>query len=248
MNASFNSLHPFFDYYKSLLLAPRMGRLITGCISDVPYDEPRKLATPKSRARMTLLDLCSYLGLIAIVLATVNICLGLLIAVRYSPWRTWPHRRINYFRIHNWSGYLLLLITVAHPIVLLFSREPRFRALDIALPLWSPSQPFENTIGAVALYALTVVVITSYYRLSMKRRTWKRFHYVVYVAAAASFLHGLLTDPHLKNSPIDYFDGEKVLVEVCFLVVAVASYLALRYRIRRQARRAALLPVVEHES
>ena len=197
---------------------------------------------------MTLLDLCSYLGLIAIVLATVNVCLGLLIAVRYSPWRAWPHRRINYFRVHNGSGYLLLLVTIAHPAVLLFSSAPRFRLLDIVLPAWSPSQPLENTIGAVGLYALAVVVVTSYFRLAMKRRTWKRFHFAVYVAAAASFTHGLLTDPHLKNSPIDYFDGEKVLVEICFVVVAAASYFALRQRMRKQARRAALLPAAEPES
>jgi hypothetical protein len=70
----------------------------------------------------------------------------------------------------------------------------------------------------------------------------------VYGAAVSSFIHGLLTDPQLKNSHLDFFDGEKVLVEVCFLVVAVASFFALRYRMRKQAARAPLVPAVEPES
>jgi hypothetical protein len=50
---------------------------------------------------MTILDLCAYLGLAAVGTATANMVLGLLIALRYSPVRLWPHRRLNIFRLHN---------------------------------------------------------------------------------------------------------------------------------------------------
>jgi predicted ferric reductase len=80
---------------------------------------------------------------------------------RYSPWREWPHRRFDIFRIHRWSGYLTLLATLLHPIPLLFSRQPPFRVVDVLLPLWSPNQPIENTIGAAALYLLVLIVVTS---------------------------------------------------------------------------------------
>ena len=53
---------------------------------------------------MTALDLSADVGLLAVFLATANICLGLLIAVRYSPRRLWPHRRINIFAIHLLAG------------------------------------------------------------------------------------------------------------------------------------------------
>jgi hypothetical protein len=53
---------------------------------------------------MTILDACAYLGLAAVGAATVNMLLGLLIALRYSPLRLWPHRHINIFRLHNWTA------------------------------------------------------------------------------------------------------------------------------------------------
>jgi hypothetical protein len=43
---------------------------------------------------MTLLDICAYLGLGAVGATSVNLLIGLLMALRYSPVRHWPHRRI----------------------------------------------------------------------------------------------------------------------------------------------------------
>src|SRR5437764_15186616 len=101
---------------------------------------------------MSILDLSADLGLVAVALVTLNICLGLLMATRYSPVRRWPHRQVNVFRFHRYTAYTALALILLHPIVLLFLRQPRFRVLDIALPLWSPSQPVQNIIGSVALY------------------------------------------------------------------------------------------------
>ncbi len=107
---------------------------------------------------MTTLDLSADTGLLAVFLATANICLGLLIAVRYSPSRLWPHRRINIFAVHNWTAYSVMASVLAHPVILLFSKNIRWRLLDVAFPVWSPVQPIENTIGAISLYLIVVVL------------------------------------------------------------------------------------------
>lgn len=184
---------------------------------------------------MNPIDLSADAGLVAVALATINICLGVLIAVRYSPVRCWPHRRFNIFRLHNWAAYLLVVVIFLHPVILLFSSTTRFRLLDIVLPLWSPVQPLENTLGAVGLYLLLVVVLTSYFRLRMTRTTWKRFHYLVYVGSVFTFIHSLLTDPQLKGLPVDYLDGEKLFIEICGLLVLAAGMYGLR-RKRERAR------------
>jgi hypothetical protein len=44
------------------------------------------------------------------------------------------------------------------------------------------------------------------------------------------FIHGTLIDPNLKDQPTDFFDGEKVLVEVCFLLVVAASIWRIRQK------------------
>lgn len=154
--------------------------------------------------------------------------LGTLMVFRYSPVRDWPHRRINYFRWHNLSGYFALSLAALHPIVLLFNQGARFRLLDLLYPVHSPSQPLENTIGAIALYATAMVVTTSYFRIRLGRRLWKSFHFTIYVAAVALFWHSLFTDPGLKRSPVDWLDGGKLFVEACLVVIVTVA--ALRWR------------------
>lgn len=182
---------------------------------------------------MNAIDLSGYAGLIGIVLLTINILLGLLISVRYNPKKRFPHRHINIFKIHNWTGYIALCVSLLHPVLLLFSTTAGFRILDVAFPVWSPSQPFENTLGAIAFYTIVFVVVTSYYRVEIGRRLWKRLHYFAYAAAILFFIHGLLTDPHLKNSPFNPLDAEKLLVELCFALVLLGITLRARYAFRK---------------
>jgi hypothetical protein len=61
---------------------------------------------------ITILDLCAYFGLLAVGAVTFNMMLGMLMAFRYSPVRSWPHRRFNYFRLHNWSGTVALSVSI----------------------------------------------------------------------------------------------------------------------------------------
>ena len=190
---------------------------------------------------LTVLDLSAYVGLLAVGSVTLNLLLGMLMAFRYSPRRSWPHRRFNYFRLHNWSGYMALSVSFLHPAILLLNKDPRFRLLDLLCPVRSPSQPLENTIGAVALYLLAFVVVTSYLRLRLGRRLWKSFHFSIYFAAAALFFHSLWTAPGLKNDPIDWLDGGKLFVESCFLLIASIGLLRWRHSRRKATyfRRAA---------
>jgi predicted ferric reductase len=183
---------------------------------------------------ITLLDLSAYVGLTAVGAVTLNMLLGTMMAFRYSPVREWPHRRFNYFRLHNVSGYIALSLAVLHPIVLLFDRAAKFRIIDLLYPVHSPSQPLENTIGALALYVVAIVVVTSYLRIRLGRRLWKSFHFTIYIAAAALFWHSLFTDPGLKNSPVDWLDGGKLFVEICLLIIASAGVLRWRHAIRKR--------------
>lgn len=190
---------------------------------------------------LTVLDLSAYVGLVAVGAVMLNLLLGMLMAFRYSPHRYWPHRRFNYFRLHNWSGYIALSVSLLHPAILLIDKDPRFRLRDLVYPVHSPGQAVENTIGAVALYLLAFVVVTSYLRLRLGRRLWKSFHFTIYFAAAALFFHSLFTAPGLKNAPVDWLDGGKLFVEFCFLLIASVSLLRWRHSRSKAAhfRRAA---------
>jgi predicted ferric reductase len=193
---------------------------------------------------MNATDLSADVGLVAVAIVTTNLLVGCLMAMRYSPWRCWPRRRFDIFRLHRWTGYASLALVILHPVPLLFSTS-RFRVVDILFPVHSPSQPLENSIGAVALYCVVLVVVTSYFRLQLGRRLWKAFHFVIYVAGIAIFWHSILTDPTLKHTPVDPLDGEKVFVEACCLLVVVVVALRWRYAVRKTAARTRTMQISE---
>jgi predicted ferric reductase len=182
-------------------------------------------------------DFSSTVGLIAMVMLTLNILMGLLISVNYNPQTWWPHRKLPFpfWKLHNWNAYLALSVAVLHPAILLFADpKVRFRLSDVLLPLHSPHQTLYNIFGALTFYSFLFVVTTSHFRPQLRYRPWKKLHYVAYFAAAMMFIHGTLIDPNLKDQPTDFLDGEKVLVEVCFLVVVAASIWRWKYGTEKQ--------------
>jgi DMSO/TMAO reductase YedYZ heme-binding membrane subunit len=197
---------------------------------------------------MTLLDLCAYLGLGATGAAGLNLLLGLLISLRYSPVRYWPHRHINLFALHQWTAYATVVLLLSHPAVLLFLDKPHFRLFDILLPIQSPLQPLVNVAGAAAMYLLLLVFITSLLRSRIGRPIWRKLHYLVFPAAILLFIHSILTDPDLKDGHPDLLDGGKVFVEILVLVCFVATAVRVRMRgngLRPAAKRS---PAIETAS
>ena len=178
----------------------------------------------------TAIDVSSVVGLVAVGIFTAQILLGLLLSVGYNPIRQWPRLRFaKLFTFHNWLAYIGLSVAFVHPMILLASSTAGFRLFDIAVPIWSPTQPFPNTLGAIAFYLVTFVVVTSYFRTAFGRHRWKLLHYTSYAAALVFYVHGIAADPLLKNRPPDYIDAEKVYVEGCALAVVAATIWRFRY-------------------
>lgn len=181
---------------------------------------------------MSAVDVSGTIALGAIGLLTANLLLGLLLSVGYNPIRQWPKRRVKLFTFHNWTGYVALATVAVHAGTLLFSSDPHFSVADVLWPTTSPVQPGTTTLGAVGLYLLAFAVFTSLKRVraTLGRHWWKLFHWTTYVAAGFFFAHGIIADPLLKGRPPDLIDAEKVYIEVCALLVVVATLLRIRHR------------------
>jgi hypothetical protein len=78
-----------------------------------------------------------------------------------------------------------------------------------------------------------IIVLTSYLRVRLGRRLWKAAHFTIYIAAAAVFWHSLSTDPRLANSAIDWFDGEKIFIELCLAIIVIAGVRRWRYALSK---------------
>jgi len=191
---------------------------------------------------ISAVDISSTVGLVAMVLFTVNILLGLLVSTNYNPARDWPRKKlpVPLWRIHNWNAYLALGVAVLHPVILLFGKQnPRFGVTDVLFPLHSPGQTLYNNLGALTFYLFVFVVVTSYLRPRLRYRPWKKLHYTAYAAALVMFVHGTLIDQNLKNQTPDFLDGEKLLVEGCFVLVVAATIWRMRRGTEKQRYAAA---------
>jgi len=178
----------------------------------------------------TAIDVSSVVGLIAVGIFTAQILLGLLLSVGYNPIRHWPRvRGVKLFTFHNWLAYIGLGVAFVHPAILLASPTAGFGVFDIAVPIWSPTQPIPNTLGAIAFYLVAFVVVTSYFRTAFGRHRWKLLHYTAYAAATVFCVHGIWADPLLKNRPPDFIDAEKAYVEGCALLIVVATIWRFKY-------------------
>lgn len=189
---------------------------------------------------MSPLELSSDAGIAAVFLLTANLLMGMLLGIRYNPWRRWPHRRINYARLHDWTGYVALAVTGLHLVLLLFANQPGFGVAEILYPLISPKQPWINAAGGAAFYVLVLVVVTSYFRRRMKRSDWKLIHLSVYIMAALFMVHGVLSDQTLKDKPVDLLDGEKVAIWGCGVALVAASAGRVRHELKHRAAKTAM--------
>ena len=189
------------------------------------------------------LDLSSTLGLIATCVLTVNLLLGILLSTAYrrSPlWKRLPEwvRKVSLDDVHNWTAYVALVFALAHPVLLLPDATLKYRIADILLPVNAPHQALWTVLGTLALYALIVVIITTQKVVKNRLgfRAWKNIHLISYGTALLFVIHGIVMDPLLKDRPIDWLDGEKLVSELCGLVLVVATVVRWRYYVRRQRR------------
>jgi DMSO/TMAO reductase YedYZ heme-binding membrane subunit len=189
------------------------------------------------------LDLSSTLGLIASCVLTFNFLLGILLSTAYrrSPlWKRLPEwvKKISLDAVHNWTAYVALVLALAHPILLLPDATLKYHVADILFPVNAPHQAFWTVLGALTLYALIVVIITTQKVIKNRLgfRAWKNIHLISYGTALLFVVHGIFMDPELKDRPVDWFDGEKMISELCGLALLVATVIRYRYYRRKQKR------------
>lgn len=189
------------------------------------------------------LDLSSTLGLIATCVLTFNILLGMLLSTAYrrSPlWKRLPEwvKKMSLDDVHNWTAYVALVLALGHAVLLLPDAALKYRVMDILFPVNAPHQAAWTVLGTLSLYALIVVIITTQKVVKNRLgfRAWKNIHLISYGTALLFVIHGIVMDPLLKDRPVDWLDGEKLLSELCGGVLVAATVIRWRYYQRRQRR------------
>ena len=190
-------------------------------------------------AGFSFLQLSSYLGLFATGVLTLNILLGMMLGTAYKKHNYWKRlpasiKQINIINLHNWTAYIALLLVLLHPILLLLDPAAKFKFIDIIFPINAPHQKLFVALGTLSMFAIITVVITTQkvVKKKMSFRAWKKIHLISYGTALLFIIHGIVLDPKLKDRPLDLFDAEKLLSELCLILLIVASIARYKYHIR----------------
>lgn len=182
------------------------------------------------------LDLSGMLGILACVLFTTNFLMGMLLSVTYQRLPLWGKlpervRQLNFTNLHNYTAYIAWCVALLHALLLPMDNGLGFHWTHLIWGLNAPQQPVFVLLGSISLMGFAFIILTT--QKSVKRslgfRFWKNIHLLSYCLAIIFIVHGLFMDPLLKDRSPDWFDAEKVVVELCALALIVASYFRVRF-------------------
>jgi methionine sulfoxide reductase heme-binding subunit len=159
-------------------------------------------------------------GLVALVLLTASMALGLLSSVRYQR-PAWP--RFVTSGLHRNSTLLALAFTGIHIATTLADSYAPIRLQDVVIPFISAYRPLWLGLGTVAFDLMLALTITSLLRTRMSYRSWRLVHWASYLCWPVAVLHGLGTG---SDTPVNWVLG---LTLACVALIAALTAWRLAY-------------------
>jgi predicted ferric reductase len=129
-------------------------------------------------------------GLVALVLLTASMALGLLSSVRYRR-PGWP--RFVTLGLHRNLSLLALAFTGAHVLTAVLDNFVSIPVQDAFVPFIGSYRPVWLGLGAIALDLMIALTVTSLLRTRMSLRAWQLVHWGAYLCWPVAVLHGLGT-------------------------------------------------------
>ena len=153
-------------------------------------------------------------GLVALLLFTATVVLGLMTAGRASATK-WP--RFVQQDLHRRISLLAVVFLSIHILASVLDTYVHIGWIGIVVPFTSPYERFFVGLGAVSLDLMAAIMISSFARNRIRPRTWRALHWLSYLSWPIAIAHsiGAGTDTRLL-----WVDG---LVAVCCVAVLGAG-------------------------
>lgn len=129
-------------------------------------------------------------GLVALVLLTATMALGLLSGVRWQG-QSWP--RFVTSGLHRNMSALACAVVVVHIVTTLADGFVPIYIQDAVLPFGSAYRPLWLGLGAASFDLMLVLIVTSLARTRISYRAWRALHWTAYLCWPAAVVHGLGT-------------------------------------------------------
>jgi DMSO/TMAO reductase YedYZ heme-binding membrane subunit len=135
--------------------------------------------------RVILWQLTRSTALVALVLLTVVLVLGVLAGSGSAP------RRVIVQSVHRGLSVLAVSLVGAHVATVLIDPHVDVTAVDLVVPFGSSFERLATGLGTVAFDLLLMVAVTSAFRLRLGGRTWRAMHGVAYALWPVATLHAI---------------------------------------------------------
>ena len=153
-------------------------------------------------------------GLGAWGLLMVSAMLGVALSGRFAGAAA-TRRRLR--ELHPWAAGTALGMLVLHVLAVVADSYVDVGLLEALVPGASPHEPLAVALGAVALWMLVVVQLTSLARRSMSRRAWHGVHLLSYALAVVMTVHAFAAGTDAR-SPVVALAMAAALLVVTLLV------------------------------
>jgi methionine sulfoxide reductase heme-binding subunit len=157
-------------------------------------------------------------GVVLVAVLTLSTALGVL-ATRGGSTR-WPRFALQ--SLHRNVSLLACALLLAHaatPVIDTYvNHYAPIAVLDAVVPFVSAYEPLALGLGTLALDLIVVVVLTSFARQRLGRRTWFGVHLLTYAAWALGVGHGLLIGPDAQTTWSLAVTGASVAVVLAAVV------------------------------
>lgn len=159
-------------------------------------------------------------GVVALVLLTVSVVLGILGAARFSVAPRWPRFAID--SLHRDVSLLVVVLIVLHVVTSVLDGFAPISLIDGLVPFRSPYRPLWLGLGALSFDLVLALVVTSLVRRRLGYQTWRAVHWLAYVSWPIAILHGLGTGTDVKAA------WSIALTVACLAAVLAALVVRLR--------------------
>jgi predicted ferric reductase len=134
-------------------------------------------------------------GVVALVLLTASMCLGVLTTTRLAMPRL-PRFAVS--ELHGRISLIALVFVLLHVVTAVFDTYVSIGLTAAVVPFTSVYRPLPVALGTVAFDLLLAVTATSMLRRYLNPRLWRGVHWLVYASWPIAFVHGIWIGTDLK--------------------------------------------------
>lgn len=152
-------------------------------------------------------------GIIGYFLLTLSTVWGLILSSKLVKKKVPPAAALT---LHNYLSWTAIGLSVFHAAVLLLDNYYRFTIINLLIPFTGPYSPFWVGLGVASLYIMVITSLSWYWRTQIGQKTWRRLHYVTYLAYFFTTGHGMMAGTDTNQLSIMYATSGFVILFLTF--------------------------------